>query len=356
MSGHYIEVPACMPVGVPSVLRHDVAGTVRLDLEGHPADAFGTDSAEVAAVKLRGALATAIVEGLDSVSPEQVHIRALHVLVRRRLGPFDEGRSLAGSPPDAESTAAPALEVDFEVRGATSESAAADLAARLGGARFRSSLRSSLEASLPSLDLASVDVTQTLVVAVHAAPASAGTIVAEAEAAATQGSTGAPDASGAQPTKIVLLGAISGTIVFCTAAALATGFCDRCRHGWRPSPKVGQPGSPPRSEWRGTDWQADADDGEGDEGDCGGFTKGDEGLYDRWVKEYNDSIQVLGLPPGAAPTPEGLRQAYRQAALRWHPDRPHNAGVPEASAMFIRSRRAYEFLAQSRRPAAETGL
>eukprot|EP00927_Polykrikos_kofoidii_P077301 TRINITY_DN74257_c0_g1_i1.p1 TRINITY_DN74257_c0_g1~~TRINITY_DN74257_c0_g1_i1.p1 ORF type:complete len:344 (-),score=76.01 TRINITY_DN74257_c0_g1_i1:69-1100(-) len=56
-------------------------------------------------------------------------------------------------------------------------------------------------------------------------------------------------------------------------------------------------------------------------------------------------LKALGLEDSASlPSQQELRAAYRRAALRWHPDRPHNAGVEEATENFRLAREAYESL------------
>lgn len=52
--------------------------------------------------------------------------------------------------------------------------------------------------------------------------------------------------------------------------------------------------------------------------------------------------RVLGLSDTAPPDQQGLRKAYRQQALRWHPDK--NAGNPEAAQKFQEALAAYEAL------------
>jgi len=331
MGGSYIEVPTCLPVGIPSALQHTVAGTLQLELGGHSAAV--SESTSVVDLALLDAVASAIAEGLSAVSTEQVHIKTVRAPAHRRLMLLGGGRRLAGN---SESDQALLIEVDFEVWGAASESDAAVLAAQLVDSDFDSSLQMRLQASLPSLEVAAIGVTHAMVVVVH-------TLVV---AGTTQPDPGAFDTSAVQPNKYILLASVGGVVFLCIAAALCMSFWRRC-WCWRlASAKTELPGSS-RHEWRGSDWEADADAAD---------PRSDGSAYEEWLREYTDSIKVLGLPRGSVPTPEGLRQAYRKAALRWHPDRPHNAGVPEASAMFIRSRTAYEFLSKCCEPAADAGV
>src|SRR5512143_364937 len=50
--------------------------------------------------------------------------------------------------------------------------------------------------------------------------------------------------------------------------------------------------------------------------------------------------QILGLPKKAKP--DEIKKAFRELALRWHPDR--NPGDPSASARFLKILEAYESL------------
>lgn len=57
-----------------------------------------------------------------------------------------------------------------------------------------------------------------------------------------------------------------------------------------------------------------------------------------------DPYEVLGLQRGGDLSKEALKKAYRQAALRWHPDKVAEADKKEAERMFIAVAWAYEVL------------
>lgn len=60
------------------------------------------------------------------------------------------------------------------------------------------------------------------------------------------------------------------------------------------------------------------------------------------------AVKSLGLQATQRLTVEDLRKAYRQQALRWHPDRPQNHGNEEAAKRrFQEVRQAFEFLQAS---------
>lgn len=57
------------------------------------------------------------------------------------------------------------------------------------------------------------------------------------------------------------------------------------------------------------------------------------------------ALACLGLPPTGFATADELRQAYKRAALRWHPDRRHNHSQPEeATRRFQEARSAFDYL------------
>lgn len=61
-------------------------------------------------------------------------------------------------------------------------------------------------------------------------------------------------------------------------------------------------------------------------------------------------LQLLGFAPAANPTAEELKKAYRAAAMRWHPDRPHNRHrAAEATEMFQAAKEAYDYFVEVRR-------
>lgn len=55
-------------------------------------------------------------------------------------------------------------------------------------------------------------------------------------------------------------------------------------------------------------------------------------------------LELLVFHPGAEPSEEELRRAYRSLALRWHPDRPHNRGQSAAATeAFLAVKDAYDY-------------
>ncbi len=58
------------------------------------------------------------------------------------------------------------------------------------------------------------------------------------------------------------------------------------------------------------------------------------------MKTTLDAFRTLDLPPGAGP--DRIKQAYRRAALRWHPDRC--PGDPRAAGRFAQAHQAYRLL------------
>jgi len=70
----------------------------------------------------------------------------------------------------------------------------------------------------------------------------------------------------------------------------------------------------------------------------------------------HSALACLGLNciNSANPTLEEIRRAYKQAALKWHPDRQQNHGcAEEAKQRFQEVRAAFEVLqAYARSPAA----
>lgn len=62
--------------------------------------------------------------------------------------------------------------------------------------------------------------------------------------------------------------------------------------------------------------------------------------------DRTEAHKLLGLPAGPVPPLGEVKRAYREAAMRTHPDRPHNRGRPqEATAEFQRVKAAFDFLA-----------
>eukprot|EP00746_Dinoflagellata_sp_MGD_P085647 gnl/MRDRNA2_/MRDRNA2_33891_c0_seq1.p1 gnl/MRDRNA2_/MRDRNA2_33891_c0~~gnl/MRDRNA2_/MRDRNA2_33891_c0_seq1.p1 ORF type:complete len:425 (-),score=93.61 gnl/MRDRNA2_/MRDRNA2_33891_c0_seq1:127-1401(-) len=64
-------------------------------------------------------------------------------------------------------------------------------------------------------------------------------------------------------------------------------------------------------------------------------------------------LRALDLQPGSDPSPEEIRAAFRQAALKWHPDRPHNHDDTEGAAKrFQAAKDASDYLCEKdkRRP------
>jgi curved DNA-binding protein CbpA len=57
-----------------------------------------------------------------------------------------------------------------------------------------------------------------------------------------------------------------------------------------------------------------------------------------------EHYQNLGLGKGETLTEERVRAAYRQAALRWHPDRHPGAGKEAAEARFKAASMSFETL------------
>lgn len=55
------------------------------------------------------------------------------------------------------------------------------------------------------------------------------------------------------------------------------------------------------------------------------------------------ALACLGLQ--GKPEHDEIRRAYKQAALKWHPDRPQNHGcTEEAKQHFLQVRAAFDFL------------
>ncbi|CAE7949353.1 Dnajb7 [Symbiodinium sp. KB8] len=65
-----------------------------------------------------------------------------------------------------------------------------------------------------------------------------------------------------------------------------------------------------------------------------------------WQPEGADPYEILGLPRGQL---AGLKQAYRKAALKWHPDKVPEAQKEEAEQRFIQIAWAYEVLSDAGR-------
>jgi len=66
-----------------------------------------------------------------------------------------------------------------------------------------------------------------------------------------------------------------------------------------------------------------------------------------WGPQHEDALVKLQLPKGKKPTSEDLKQAYRKAALRTHPDRPTNQNrKDEATAEFQAVRAAFDLLSE----------
>lgn len=63
-----------------------------------------------------------------------------------------------------------------------------------------------------------------------------------------------------------------------------------------------------------------------------------------WQPEGVDPYKVLGLKRGDSLDPASLKKAYRQAALRWHPDKVQQSERQEAEKRFIEIAWAYEVL------------
>jgi len=64
-------------------------------------------------------------------------------------------------------------------------------------------------------------------------------------------------------------------------------------------------------------------------------------------------LELLGFRPNAEPGEDDLKKAHRAAAMRWHPDRPHNRDRPdEAKKMFQASTEAYDYLMDAHRHAS----
>eukprot|EP00931_Biecheleriopsis_adriatica_P051151 TRINITY_DN29641_c0_g1_i2.p1 TRINITY_DN29641_c0_g1~~TRINITY_DN29641_c0_g1_i2.p1 ORF type:complete len:288 (-),score=58.35 TRINITY_DN29641_c0_g1_i2:8-871(-) len=72
----------------------------------------------------------------------------------------------------------------------------------------------------------------------------------------------------------------------------------------------------------------------------------DQGAPEKTVggEEHAASLAALGLPTDTFLTEAALRSVYRQAALKWHPDRPHNVGEHSALEKFRQARDAYDQL------------
>jgi hypothetical protein len=59
----------------------------------------------------------------------------------------------------------------------------------------------------------------------------------------------------------------------------------------------------------------------------------------------NSALACLGLQAGLDLSPDDVRKAYKQAALRWHPDRVQNHdNADHAKSCFQEIRDAFEFL------------
>jgi len=75
-------------------------------------------------------------------------------------------------------------------------------------------------------------------------------------------------------------------------------------------------------------------------------------VCDAWTPQGVDPYEVLGLSRGDAFDAAALKRAYRQAALRWHPDKVPEDERPSAEQKFIEVAWAYEVLGDpARRPA-----
>lgn len=58
----------------------------------------------------------------------------------------------------------------------------------------------------------------------------------------------------------------------------------------------------------------------------------------------NEYLELLGFGLGADPTEPELKRAYRDMAMRWHPDRPHNRErEAEATEMFQMAKEAFDY-------------
>ena len=67
------------------------------------------------------------------------------------------------------------------------------------------------------------------------------------------------------------------------------------------------------------------------------------GFYARAGCEH---CEALGLKSSEFVTPEALKTALREQALKWHPDRHDDEKKPIAEAKFKRVYDAYEYLAE----------
>jgi len=63
------------------------------------------------------------------------------------------------------------------------------------------------------------------------------------------------------------------------------------------------------------------------------------------VQNRGEALRTLGLPPRSEPSVAEIKAAYRKAALKAHPDRPHNhARKEQATEEFQRVKAAFDLL------------
>lgn len=68
------------------------------------------------------------------------------------------------------------------------------------------------------------------------------------------------------------------------------------------------------------------------------------------IKTRGAYLELLGFDTNAVPSMEEIRRAYRNMAMRWHPDRPHNRSVAVAATeMFQAAKDAHDYLAEENR-------